>query len=238
MGDVDLELLADAYRYRTMSPAVAAHAATSSEGCHGVALDVGGGVGGHAVVMRSLGLTPVVIDASPTMCASASAAGVASVLGLSADLPVRDGVAGLVYFHLSIHYGDWRRALDEAVRALAVDGRIDIWTFDPAAMGRAELARWFPSVAVIDARRFPAIGDLAGRLEESGFDVAITEHPETVVTTAGAWLTAVRNRFVSTLQLIDDHEFERGIAAFLAGHSDPGDTHRYTIDHVRISANR
>ena len=238
MDDVDLEQLADAYRFRTMSPTDAAHAGASCEGCHGVALDVGGGLGGHALVMRSHGLAPIVVDASPTMCASAAAAGVASIVARSQDLPVRDGVAGLVYFHLSIHYGDWRRALDEAVRVLTSAGRIEIWTFDPATMGRAELARWFPSVAVIDAVRFPAIGDLASRLEESGLEVGVTEHPEAVERTAGAWVTAVRNRFVSTLQLIDDDELEQGIAAFMTYHGDAEASYRYTLDHVRISASR
>lgn len=238
MDDVDLEQLADAYQFRMMSQSVAAHAGVSCEGCHGVALDVGGGLGGHALVMRSNGLAPIVVDASPTMCASAAAAGVASVVARSQDLPVRDGVAGLVYFHLSIHYGDWRRALDEAARALTSTGRIEIWTFDPAAMGRAELARWFPSVAVIDAVRFPALDDLASWLEESGFEVAVSHHPETVERTAGAWVTAVRNRFVSTLQLIDDDEIERGVAAFIDHHGDSEAPYRYTLDHVRISAIR
>jgi len=238
MDDVDLEQLADAYRFRAMSPAVAGHAGASCEGCHGVALDVGGGLGGHALVMESHGLAPVVIDASPTMCAGASAAGVASVVGRSQDLPVRDGAAGLVYFHLSIHYGDWRRALDEAVRVLATTGRIEIWTFDPAAMGDAELARWFPSVAAIDAIRFPAIRDLTSWFEASGLDVGVTEHPEAVERTAGAWVTAVRNRFVSTLQLIDDDELARGIAAFMAYHGGAEASYRYTLDHVRISASR
>lgn len=238
MDDVDLELLADAYRHRAISEAAADRVVASCSGVGGVAIDIGGGAGDHARVMRRCGLAPVVVDASPAMCAGASARGIPTIVGRSEALPIRDGVAGLVHFSLSIHYGDWSRALDEALRVLGGVGRIDIWTLDPSSMDRSALAQWFPSVADIDGARFPAIADLAGHLADGGLDVGVSVHPETVERTAGSWVTAARSRFVSTLQLIDDDELERGIAAFTAHHEDPSATYRYILEYVRISADR
>ena len=149
---------------------------------------------------------------------------------------MRPDSAGLVYFHLSIHYGDWRRVLEEAHRVAAPGGRIEIWTFDEDGIRSSSLARWFPTVGDIDAERFPDPGLLAARLTELGAEVDITDHPDRVERRAGDWIDAVTARFVSTLQLVPPDEIEEGLAAFRQANPDPDGTYAYTLSYRRIEA--
>jgi SAM-dependent methyltransferase len=236
MHEVDLAALSAAYRLRPIGRGGLARARVSIAGIEGIVLDVGGGPGDHAHEMRSVHRTPIVVDIEPAMCARASARGLDTVLASSEALPFTDGSAAMAYFHLSIHYGSWRTALDEARRVVAPGGRIEIWTFDRAGLEASSLARWFPSVARIDAERFPDPGRIAAHLTGGGAAVAVQSWPDPVEWIAREWEDAVRARYVSTLQLLDDDEIERGLAAFRAVHPDPSSRYRYSLRFLRISA--
>ncbi len=211
----------------------------AASGLTGPLLDVGGGTGAHAGRWVGEGRLPIVVDPSPRMCAAAAdVPEIAVVAARSQEMPFRDACAGLVYFHLSIHYGSWRRALDEAVRVVREDGRIEIWSFAPETMRSSALARWFPSIGAIDAERFPPVEAIVGHLERLGTQTDVAEMPEQVARTAASWEAAVRNRFVSTLQLLTEDEIAEGLARFKAAYPDPDATYRYTIDFVRIRATR
>jgi hypothetical protein len=145
-------------------------------------------------------------------------------------------VAGLVYFHLSIHYGPYGEAVDEALRVMAPTGAIEIWTFAPESMPSSALAQWFPSIARLDARRFPPIDELALCLSSTGATVEIDHIPESVERTAASWQAAVRNRFVSTIQLLSNDEIEEGLKRFSAVYGDGDAPYRYRIDFVRLRA--
>jgi SAM-dependent methyltransferase len=173
------------------------------------------------------------------MCREAAARrGVKVLRASSQQLPLRDEVADLVYFHLSIHYGAFRQALEEAARVVAPAGMIEIWTFAPESMKSSALARWFPRVAHLDAARFPPLEDLTGTLEDLGWVVEIDQFPEIVERTAASWQAAVRNRFVSTLQLLTDDEIEDGLERFTAVYGAGDEPYRYSVDFVRIRAVR
>ncbi|RPI22884.1 MAG: class I SAM-dependent methyltransferase, partial [Actinobacteria bacterium] len=131
--------------------AAAAHLAAGD-----LALDVGGGRGDHAAVWAQRGIVSVVADPSPGMVAMAGGLpGVHAVLARAQSLPFRSHCFGLVYFHLSIHYGAVEPSLAEAARVMSAGGRIEIWTLGPRHHASSNLARWFPRVAEIDAERFP-----------------------------------------------------------------------------------
>jgi SAM-dependent methyltransferase len=164
--------------------------------------------------------------------------GVAVVRAASQHLPLSDGIADLVYFHLSIHYGPFREAIEEASRVVAPGGVIEIWTFAPETMEASALARWFPSVAQLDSERFPPIDLLAGWLESSQGTVVIEERPEIVERTAASWQAAVRNRFVSTIQLLTDQEIEDGLNRFTETYGSGDEPYQYSVDFVRIRAVR
>ena len=239
MGLIDLNDLTRGYRHRPPTPAVLERARHAAEGRTGVLVDVGGGTGAHACEWVRPGVTPIVVDPSATMCREAAARnGVRVIGGESGHLPLRDDIADLVYFHLSIHYGSFKEAVDEALRVVAPAGMVEIWTFAPESMASSSLALWFPSVAQLDAQRFPPIGRLAECLAKSGAIVEVMRLPETVERTAASWQSAVRNRFVSTIQLLSDDEIESGLERFTEEYGDGNDIYRYTVEFVRIRATR
>ena len=152
---------------------------------------------------------------------ASSRVGVRAIRGRAQHMPLLSGTVALVYFHLSIHYGDWRRSIDEAGRVLEPGGHCVIWTLGVRHHETSMLARWFPSVAAIDARRFPEPSQLAAQLDDNGLEVNAGRTVEVVRRTAGDWSEAVRGGFVSTLQLLSSNELTDGLAAFSAEHPDP-----------------
>lgn len=236
MVGIDLDELSGAYGHRPITAAGRRRASLSASGLHGIAIDAGGGTGAHATVFRDLGMSPLVLDLNERMCAEASASGVRAVRSRCESMPLTNDSATLAYFHLSIHYGDWVAALDEAVRVTEPGGRVEIWTFDRLAIERSSLARWFPTVGRIDAERFPDPQELAKHLGRHCSSVQIEAHDDLVDRRAGDWVAAVRSRFVSTLQLVSDAEIEAGIEAFNVAHPDPDERYAHVLEYRRISA--
>ncbi len=237
MVEIDLDHLADAYRLRPMSAAARTRADISSDGCQGLLLDIGGGTGDHAAVWVGEQKHPVVIDPAPAMLERAAGhPGVAAVRATSQALPFQDRVAALAYFHLSLHYGDWMRAIDEALRVTRPGGRIEIWTMDREAIARSSLGRWFPRVVEIDQDRFPDPAELTRRLAASCSSVEMSSASELIDRSAKDWAEAVRARFVSTLQLLEDDQIADGLARFSAAHPEPDGRYRYELVLTRVSA--
>jgi SAM-dependent methyltransferase len=238
MADVDLDRLAGAYAHRPPSAATIRRAERAGRRlARGSSiLDVGGGPGNHSFVWRGQGHRPILLDPSAEMLSGASARGLTGVRGRAQAMPFRSESFDLVWFHLSIHYGDWREAIDEAFRVATATGRVEIWTLGPDHFVQSDLARWFPSIPVIDGERFP---DPEGLVEYIGecFDSPSVTHPvEHVVTTAGAWLPAIEAGFVSTLQLVPSDERARGIDALRQRYPDPSEEIGYDLRFTRIVA--
>jgi SAM-dependent methyltransferase len=232
MAEVDLEALARGYEHRPSSVAAAARAAQAVEGLvpGSWALDVGGGRGDHAAVWATGGFRSLVVDPSAGMNqAAADRQGVSVVRGRGESLPFADQSLSLVYYHLSIHYGDWRASLREAHRVLEPGGRCVIWTLGPRHHHASMLARWFPSVTELDEARFPDPRDLKSHLASLGATVAAGELTEVVQRRASSWQEAVRAGFVSTLQLIGEPELDEGLAAFRQAHPDPDEQVSYEM---------
>lgn len=237
---IDLELLAAGYDHRAAKEAdrerarIAAGHARLGRG--DLAVDVGGGRGAHAAVFATTGATAVVVDRSPAMAGHSAAAGVLAVVADGERLPLRDGIAGLVYFHLAIHHGDPGRMLAEAARVARPGGLVWVWTLDHPHHRASFLARWFPSVGPIDEGRFPHPEELERLMGELGLvagpDLVTTER---VVRTAASWEAAVRSGFVSTLQLIPAAELESGLVAFHHAHPDPSEEISYALTYRSVA---
>ncbi|HUG74853.1 MAG TPA: methyltransferase domain-containing protein [Acidimicrobiia bacterium] len=240
MADVDLERLAAAYDHRVEDGAVqraGIAADTTGLGPGSTVVDVGGGRGVHASVFTERGTRAVVVDPSPAMVLSSQRRGVVGVVARGESLPIRDGAADLVYFHLSIHHGAWRDMLAEAARVVGNRGHIWVWTLADAHHENSYLARWFPSVGAIDAVRFPPVEGLRSRLTELGLVVAPTvAHHDRISRPAGAWMSAVRAGFVSTLHLVPAEEIEAGLVAFGSQHPDPSESIEYDLPYVGLHA--
>jgi SAM-dependent methyltransferase len=238
MVEVDLARLAEGYRHRQPSDASLQRARRAGADLPPVSviLDAGGGPGHHAAVWASQGHLPVVLDPAEEMTAPAGDRGLAVVRGVSQAIPFRDGTFDLVWFHLSLHYGDWRRALDEALRVTHRGGRIEIWTLGADHHSASLLARWFPSVPRIDAARFPDPAAVESYLAEQAASVARSEVVERRYRLAGEWLAAAEAGFVSTLQLIDAEELQAGLAGFRQAYPDPTTEIGYEVRFDRIVA--
>jgi hypothetical protein len=151
-------------------------------------------------------------------------------------MPVRDAVASLVYFHVSLHYGGWEAMLAEAVRVARPGGNVAVWTFSTGHFGASFPAQWFPSVPAIDRERFPAPGAVAGRLSDLGLSaVTVTAESEAVERRAGDWAAAAAAGFISTLQLLPPGELAAGLERFRDAHPDADERLRYTLDYRRIA---
>jgi len=157
------------------------------------------------------------------------------VRGDGENLPFVSGSFGLAYFHTSVHYGDWRLTLPEALRCVRTGGRIEIWTFAPSEIERTSLGRWFPTVVEVDVSRFPDPQDLATLLGESVRSVSVTTEVEPIERTALSWVQGVRGRFVSTLQLVPEDELEMGITAFRRAYPNDDDVYRYEARYTSVA---
>lgn len=236
MSDVDLDQLARAYRFRPASSASLARAAEAGARLEpgGWVLDIGGGPGDQSAVWDGQGLHPVVLDPSGAMLAIVRERNLLGVRGRAQALPFRPGRFALVWFHLSIHYGDWRAAVDEAVRVLGDGGTVEIWTLGQDHHAQSLLARWFPSVPEIEAGRFPMPDSVAEYLGDRVRVVEVSHAVEDVERTAGSWLRAVEAGFISTLQLLSNEERDGGIAAIRKAYPDPAERISYRLCFSRI----
>lgn len=162
--------------------------------------------------------------------------GVHTVRAVAQALPIRTATCLLAYFHLSIHYGDWRAALGEAQRVLLPSGRIEIWTLGPRHHASSNLARWFPSVRIIDERRFPDPEEVGAFLEGRGMDVARATPDVEITRTPSEWIASVEAGFVSTLQLVEPDELAGGLKAFRTAYPDDSRALRYLLRYDRIVA--
>lgn len=201
-----------------------------------MALDIGGGRGQHARIWLERRASPVLIDPARGMTqAAAAVTGVTSIRALAQAIPLRDGCARLAYFHLSIHYGDWRKTLDEVRRVIAPGGECWIWTMGERHHRESFLAQWFPSVGDIDAARFPDPDDLVEYLSAMGLHTEVGKEVEHKTRPAGEWRAAVAAGFVSTLQLIPADELANGLGLFDTAYPDPTESVQYdlTFDWIR-----
>lgn len=236
MAEVDLDRLATAYRHRPVSVASLERAEEAGSSLERGAwvLDVGGGPGNHSAVWDRQGLNAIVLDPSAAMLTYGTKRNLRGVRGRSQAMPFRSGQFALVWFHLSIHYGDWRSAIDESVRVLGDDGRVEVWTLGPDHHEHSMLARWFPSVERIDNGRFPPPEAVAAHLAQRVPMVSMTHPAERVSRAAGSWLAAVEAGFISTLQLLPDDERAAGIEAFRCAHPDLDAKIEYQLRFTRI----
>lgn len=232
MAEVDLERLAAAYDFRLdrgIAERLGPMLAVAGVGPGSTVVDVGGGRGDKASACAATGAAVLLVDPSRAMTAEAVTRGLCGVVARGEALPLGDESADLVFFHLSIHHGDWRAMLDEAWRVVRPGGVVWVWTMSDEHHEASYLTKWFPSVGPIDAGRFPPVADIGDHLSFLGGAPDVLEVEEIVERAAGEWVEAVRAGYVSTLHLVSDDEVQEGLARFAAGHPDPDATIEYRL---------
>lgn len=178
-------------------------------------LDVGCGTGSFASALAERRAEVWGVDASEEMLAQAWTRGLPRerfVHARAEELPFGDASFERAVMRLVVHHVERPPALSELARVVAPSGCATVATFDPAGFETFWLTRLFPSVERIDRARFPTAGELEAELGGAGFArVAIHRHVEYGAVTRDEALTRIRNRFVSTLRLLDESELAEGL---------------------------
>jgi ubiquinone/menaquinone biosynthesis C-methylase UbiE len=138
------------------------------------------------------------------------------VRGDGQRLPFIDNLFDCVYMVLVIHHIENREmALREICYCLKSDGNCVIMTNSHSRI-RKHVLRDFPGVVALDLKRFPPIPLLKKIMMQLGFrDVHhhILRYDRGDVPTE-EYLERVRNKYVSTLTLLTQDEFQRGLDVF------------------------
>jgi SAM-dependent methyltransferase len=179
-------------------------------------LDVGCGTGRLAVALAERGARVWGVDPSEEMLRQARAAGGRNVglrLGRAEALPFKDAWFERAVLRTVVHLIDRPRAFLELARVLRPGGRAVIATFAPEHFATDWLIPFFPRLAEIDRARFPTSATLQTELAAAGFGRVRVRTLEQGARLARAdALERIRGRFISTLRLLDDEAFARGLA--------------------------
>jgi ubiquinone/menaquinone biosynthesis C-methylase UbiE len=155
------------------------------------------------------------VDATPEMLevARRNAPDARFKLGRAEELPFKEGWFERAVLWLVVHLVDRPKALAELHRVLAPEGRLAIATFDPSYFDSFWLNELFPSLEAIDRARFPTAGELEADLVAAEFvDVRLTRLSQQAELDREAALDRIRERFISTLDMVAEDEYQVGLA--------------------------
>jgi ubiquinone/menaquinone biosynthesis C-methylase UbiE len=175
-------------------------------------LDVGCGTGRAALALHERGSRVWGVEPSAEMAAQARARGVNVKVAPAERLPFKDGWFERAVAWLVIHLIDRPAAFAEVARVLEPGGVLAITTFDPTHFDRYYLNRLFPSLESIDRARFPEPDALVAELEAAGFEPRLIRLSQQGDLAREESLERIRGRFISTLRLLDDAEYQQGLA--------------------------
>jgi ubiquinone/menaquinone biosynthesis C-methylase UbiE len=180
-------------------------------------LDLGCGTGNAAAALRErAGGRVIGMDRSTAMLKKAGAKTVPVVCGNAdgATLPFKsssfDAIISIYVVHhianLSGLFSECRRVLARGSLVIMTSGHSQIARQHPV------IREFFPSLVRIDVARFPDIAEVDALLNKAGFDAV--EHHETGVTKMPldeVFLEKVKNKYISTYELIPEDEFRSGV---------------------------
>ena len=213
---LDFDLRAEEYaRHRKVHPGVAeAFIASGLVGSGSRVLDVGCGTGNYAVVLTAASNCRISgIDPSANMLDRARDAVPWESLsqGSAEILPFPGGSFDVVMTTDVIHHIQDRTAyFREAARVLRSGGHIVTVTDSRDDIPRRRpLSSHFPETVDVELRRYPPVPLLLRELADGGFDELRLSHVEHAYELAD--IQPYRDRAFSSLHLIDEGAFRRGI---------------------------
>ena len=174
-------------------------------------LDIGCGTGRASEALAARGSRVWGIEPEPEMAAVARQRVSTVKIAPAERLPFKDGWFDRALMWLVIHLVDRPRAIGEAARVLAPGGRLAIGTFHPLHFERYWLKPFFPSLEAIDKARFPTPDDLEAELGAAFERIELHRLTQTASVSRETAIERVRRRFISPLQLLDEHELDEGV---------------------------
>jgi len=138
------------------------------------------------------------------------------IRGDGQQLPFRDNIFDCIYMTAVIHHIENKEAaLREIHRILKNGGNCVIQTFSHSRI-RKHITRDFPGVVAIDLKRIPSVPSLKKTMAIIGFsDVHhhVVQIDEGYIST-DEYLERVKNKYISTLTLLSEDDFQRGFKIF------------------------
>lgn len=141
------------------------------------------------------------------------------VAGDHARIPFPSGEFDFAYMTDVIHHVPDRAAMfGELHRVLKPGGRLCIVTQSHAQIEARFYCRYFPSLAAIDQRRYPALDELVAEASAAGLALLIDEEiaPSARSTVTETFVRNVAERNYSVFRLLPEQEFVAGLAALRA----------------------
>jgi ubiquinone/menaquinone biosynthesis C-methylase UbiE len=185
-------------------------------------LDVGCGTGRYPLAMQTFSDSVFcALDPSMEMLKQAVVKDKSKrVLWVGGDgqlLPFKDNLFDCIYMTLVVHHIENKEmALQEIHRCLKKGGNCVIMTNSHSRI-RTHVISDFPGVLAIDLKRFPSIPLLKKVMKQTGFRNVhhhVLKHERGYVPTE-VYLERVRNKYISTLTLLSEDEFQRGLEIFV-----------------------
>jgi len=134
------------------------------------------------------------------------------------ELPLQSGIFAGALGSFVLHHlnAELRAGLFAGLHRVLRDTRgngVAFVTASHAQIRATYLNRWFPSIAEVDCARFPDLSVLGEELEAAGFsNVAAEGFGRKTPRGDASVIQRVRSRFMSSLELIPESEFTRGVA--------------------------
>lgn len=183
-------------------------------------LEVGCGTGRYTMSVSTV-KRPVVCGLDPSIdmlkqaVAKDESKDILWIQGDGQKLPFRDNSFNCIYMTLVIHHIENKEmVLREIHRTLKKDGKCVIMTNSHSRI-KKHVLRDFPGIIAMDLKRFPTVPYIKRTMRKVGFtDVHYypVQHDEYMPT--DEFLERVRNKYVSTLTLLGEEEFQRGFEIF------------------------
>ncbi|NIR87524.1 methyltransferase domain-containing protein [Candidatus Bathyarchaeota archaeon] len=138
------------------------------------------------------------------------------IQGSAESIPFKNNYFDQILMAFAIHHVDKKEeVVREMYRVLKKGGKCIMVTSSHEQIEKALVHRYFPGLLEIDLARFPSLKEIEKFMHSAGFKNVYHKYVKDVDTISKEeLLEKVRNRFISTLTLLSDKDFEKGLSIF------------------------